>query len=389
MNNLYFTFFALFAFTLPSFADLMIVGNDEKMTWNEEGQLIKRSTDKNDNLMIYDLKSNPTSPKMIAKLNLVNSIFGPPSNITVSSDEKYGFVANSLNWIKKDNEWAWEPSDQLYVLGLSDSPKLLSTITVGKQPSGIDLSSDGSLLLVTNRAENTISVLKVNGPNTKVVQTIDVIDSPAGVSISPDGKTALFIKKSVHKVGVLKINNGKVSYDPLLDVNVGIEPYNVKISPKGNIALVNNIGAAGGNDGNADTVSVIDLTGARPFVCDQVTVGDGPEGLTFNHDGSMAISVLINGSHKAKADPATAWAYNKNGAIAVLKVDGKKVTKTQHIEVGGMPEGAVFSADGSYLYIGNFKSRDISILSVSNGAVKDTGKRIELNSAPGSMGRSK
>ena len=375
--------------SLSSFADLMIVGNDEKMTWDEEGQLIKRSTDKNDNIMIFDLKANPTAPKMIAKLNLVNSIFGPPSNIAVSSDEKYTYVANSLNWIQKDGEWAWEPSNQLYVIGLEGKPALIETVIVGKQPSGIDISPDNKLLLVTNRAENSISVLKLQGKKATVVQTIDVVDSPAGVTISPDGKTALFLKKSVHKVGVLKIDGEKVSYDPLLDINVGIEPYNVKISPKGNIALVNNIGAAGGNDGHADTVTVIDMTGKRPIAIDHVTVGDGPEGLTFNHDGTMAISVLINGSHKAKADPATAWAYNKNGAIAVLKIDGKKVTKTQHIEVGGMPEGAVFNADSSYLYIGNFKSRDLSVLSVSNGTVKDTGKRVQLNSAPGSMGRSR
>jgi len=299
--------FPLLCLSLYSFADLMIVGNDEKMTWNEEGQLIKSSTDKNDNIMIFDLKSNTTAPKMIAKLNLVNSIFGPPSNIAVSSDEKFTYVANSLNWIQKDGEWAWEPSNELYVIGLSGKPALLKTVTVGKQPSGIYISPDNKFLLVTNRAENSISLLELKGKETKVVQTIDVIDSPAGVTISPDGKTALFLKKSVHKVGVLKINNGKVSYDPLKDINVGIEPYNVKISPKGNIALVNNIGAAGGNDGHADTVSVIDMTGSRPIVIDHVTVGDGPEGLTFNHDGTMAISVLINGSHKAKADPATRY----------------------------------------------------------------------------------
>lgn len=383
-------FIALLIILIPfTYADLMIVGNDEKMTWNEEGQLIKRPTDKNDNIMIFDLKSNPTSPKLIGKLNLVNSIFGPPSNIAVSSDEKFAYVANSLNWIQKDGEWGWEPGDLLYIIDLNGKGRLLSTVTVGKQPSGIDITPDNSHLLVTNRAENSISLIKLDGKNSKVVQTIDVIDSPAGISISPDGKTALFIKKEVNKVGIIKMKDGKMSYDPLRDVNVGIEPYNVKISPKGNIALVNNIGATNGNDGNVDTVSVIDLTIDRPYVIDHVTVGDGPEGLTFNHDGTIAISVLINGSHKAKADPATAWAYNKNGAIAVLKIDGKKVTKTQHIEVGGMPEGAVFNKDGSYLYIGNFKSRDISILKVENGEVKDYGQRMNINSAPGSMGRSR
>ena len=202
-------------------------------------------------------------------------------------------------------------------------------------------------------------------------------------------KTALFLKKAVHKIGVLKINGDKVSYDQKMDINVGLEPYNVKISPKGNIALVNNSGQTGGNDGNVDTVSVIDLTAKVPYVCDQVTVGDGPEGLTFNHDGSLAVAVLINGSHKAKANPETAWAYNKNGAIAILKINGKKVTKTQHFEVGGMPEGAVFNEKGTHLYVGNFKSQDISIFEVKEGVVKDTGKLIQLNASPASIGRTK
>jgi DNA-binding beta-propeller fold protein YncE len=370
-------------------ADIMVVGNDEKMTWNEDGQLIKQPTDKNDSVMFFDLASDPVNPKLLGKLQLVNSIFGPPTNITVSADEKFAFVANSANWVQKDGQWAWEPANKLYIIGIEETPKLLETVTVGKQPSGIDLSSQGDLLLVTNRAENTISVLKVNGGKVSLLQTVNVIDSPSGVAISPDGKTALFVKKDVHKVGVLKIDNGQVSYDINMDINVGLEPYNVKISPKGNIALVNNIGLTNGNDGNTDIVSVIDLEAKRPFVCDSVAVGDGPEGLTFNHDGTMAISVLINGSHLAKSSPATAWAYNKNGAISVLKIDGKKITKTQHFIVGGMPEGVVFNKDGSYLYIGNFKSKDISIFKVTNGKIEDTGKTMQIQASPASIGRSK
>ena len=40
----------------------------------------------------------------------------------------------------------------------------------------------------------------------------------------------------------------------------------------------------------------------------------------------------------------SAWFNTKrNGSPAVLRIDGRKVTKVSEVEVGGLPEGAVFS----------------------------------------------
>jgi YVTN family beta-propeller protein len=69
----------------------------------------------------------------------------------------------------------------------------------------------------------------------------------------------------------------------------------------------------------------------------------------------------------------------------VLKIDGKKVTKIGEVEVRGLPEGAVFSPDGKYLYVGNYMDNDISILKVSGTRVTNTGKRVELPGHPASM----
>jgi DNA-binding beta-propeller fold protein YncE len=41
-----------------------------------------------------------------------------------------------------------------------------------------------------------------------------------------------------------------------------------------------------------------------------------------------------------------------------------KVTKINEITVGQLPEGAVFSADGSHIYFGNFLDSDLSVLLV-------------------------
>ena len=61
------------------------------------------------------------------------------------------------------------------------------------------------------------------------------------------------------------------------------------------------------------------------------------------------------------------------------------MTKTNEVEVGGLPEGAVFSDDGRYLYVGNFMTQDVSILRVEGDRLVDTGKRFPAAGHPASM----
>jgi len=112
-----------------------------------------------------------------------------------------------------------------------------------------------------------------------------------------------------------------------------------------------------------------------------VVVGDSPEGFAISPTGKLAVALLLNGNDAAKS----AWFYNRNGKVAVLKIDGKKVTHTHDIEVRGLPEGAVFSDDGQYLYVGNYQDRDISILRVEGDRLVNTGKSLQLPGQPASM----
>lgn len=162
---------------------------------------------------------------------------------------------------------------------------------------------------------------------------------------------------------------------------VGLWPYNIGVTPNGKLALTADQGNAGRSDGHVDTVSVIDLEANPPRVIDHVVVGDAPEGLEISPTGEIAVAMLLNGND----GPHNAWFYHKNGRVAVLKIDGKKVTKVGEVEVGGVPEGAVFSPDGKYLYVGNFNDQDVSILKVDGTKVTDTGKRLQLPGHPASM----
>jgi DNA-binding beta-propeller fold protein YncE len=79
-----------------------------------------------------------------------------------------------------------------------------------------------------------------------------------------------------------------------------------------------------------------------------------------------------------------AYFYNKDGSLSILKIDGKKVTKTQDIEVGGLPEAVAFTPDGKYILAGNFLTEDFSILKVDGTRVTDTGKRFKVPGHPAS-----
>jgi DNA-binding beta-propeller fold protein YncE len=164
-------------------------------------------------------------------------------------------------------------------------------------------------------------------------------------------------------------------------MNVGLWPYNIGVTPNGKLAIVANNGCSGAADGQVDTVSVIDLEADPARVIDHVVVGDGPEGFVISPTGKIAVALLLRGSNSAK----NAWFYNRNGSVVVLKIDGKKVTKVGEVEVRGLPEGAVFSQNGRYLYVGNFLDSDVSILRVDGTKVTDTGKRLQLPGHPASM----
>ncbi len=369
----------LLVFPLAASAQLMIIGNDEKFIWDDAG-VVRFFAPGKDTLSIVDI-SAPESPKIIANLQMENTIAGPPTNLAITPDGQLAIVANSLHQVPDGAGWKGVPDNKLYVIDLTARPPShIATVEVGKQPSGLDINRAGDLALVTNRADNTISVLSIQGKDVKLIDTVPMGDLVAAVAFTPDGKRALAAKFPMHKVALLDVNGKKVTYGKY-DMPVGLWPYNLGVTPNGKLALTADQGNAGRSDGHVDTVSVIDLEANPPRVIDRVVVGDAPEGLEISPTGEIAVVILLNGSD----GPHNAWFYHKNGRAAVLKIDGKKVTKVGEVEVGGAPEGAVFSPDGKYLYVGNFNDQDVSILKVDGTKVTDTGKRLQLPGHPASM----
>jgi DNA-binding beta-propeller fold protein YncE len=362
-----------------SWADpLLIVGNDEKLTWDAQGKGVL-APDGKDSVVILDL-ANPEEPKIIAKLPLKNSVVGPPVNVAIDPTGSIALVADSVDVVKDGDKLKQVPDDKVYVIDLkAKPPKLAATVTVGKQPSGLSFSPSGTLAAVANRAGKSISVLSVKGTDVKVIDTVDMGDIVSHVVFTPDGKHALATKFNAHKVSLLDVNGAKITYTKR-DLPTGQWPYNVAVAPGGKIALTADNGDAGSSDGSVDTVSVVDLALDPPRIVDRVVVGDGPEGLAISPKGDVAAAIILAGSNNPSA-----YFYKKNGHVAVLSIAGDKVTKVGDVEVGGLPEGAAFTPDGKYLLVGNYLDQDLSILKVDGTKITDTGKRFKLPGHPASL----
>jgi len=355
----------------------MIVGLDEKLLWDDDGKPILSAPGK-DQVLIVDV-ADPESPKTVASLPLKNSVVGPPVNVAIDPTGTVALAADSIDVIKEGDALKQVPDNKVYVIDLSaNPPKLAATLTAGKQPSGLSFSPDGKMALVANRGDNSISVLSVNGSDVKITDTVAMPDSVAHVTFTPDGKRALVARFPAHKISVLDVAGDKVTYNKI-DLPTGQWPYNVAVAPGGKIALTSDNGGAGSSDGSVDTTSVIDLEANPPRIIDRVVVGDGPEGLAISPKGDLAVSVILRGSNMKNA-----FFYEKDGSVSVLKIDGKKVTKIKDIEVGGLPEAAMFTPDGKYILVGNYLSQDFSILKVDGTSVTDTGKRFQVPGHPAS-----
>ena len=360
--------------------ELMLIGNDEKQSWDDAGKTVFGAPGK-DQVLVVDIASDRLAPKIVARLPLMNTIQGPPTNLQITPDGKLALIANSMDWVADGQAWKPSPDNKLYVVDLSvDPPKLIDTVQVGKQPSGLSINRTGDLCLIANRTDNSISVLKIAGTTVKLIDTVMIGEQVSHVAIAPDGKRAFATKFPGHKLALLDINGDKVTYNKQ-DLPVGLWPYNVDVTPDGRLALTVDNGASGSADGNIDTISVIDIEATPPRVIDKVLVDDGPEGLAISPTGKWAVALLLRGSNSDKK----AFFYHRNGTVVLMKIDGKKVTRVHEIEVRGLPEGVVWSDDGQYLYVGNFIDSDVSILKIEGERLVDTGKRLELGGHPASM----
>jgi DNA-binding beta-propeller fold protein YncE len=361
---------AIAAATLPLFsinaaAQLAVSSNDGKVVLvNGVSTVREKPTD--DTVTIINLGASP--PKIIAELKAPSSVVGPPQNVAIAADESFALVASNMKLDPADPK-KQIPDNRLSLIDLkANPPAVIATLEAGQGATGIAINPAGTLTLVANRNEGTVSIFTISGNKLTPAGKVDFGDPKAGpsaIAFTPDGKTALVTRDGDHRISVLSIDGNNVT-DTKRVMTGGFRPYAVQVSPKGDVAVVGNQGA---NAGDIMPVNVIDMKGKAPRIVATVDVGQYVEGLAFSNDGNYLAVIAQNGSSVAPSHPF----YNARGLLAVFSVNGVTLMKLAEVEIGAWPQGVVWSADGKTLLAQSMVDNALAVVSFDGKTLKVTG----------------
>jgi DNA-binding beta-propeller fold protein YncE len=365
---------AAVALAFPAAADIAISANDNKL-YNDNGTTKTVANPAPDYISIIDLASSP--PRVIAEVRAPASVTGPPFSVAVSRDESFALVTAAQK-IDPADPTKIVPDNKVSVIDLkANPPAVIATLEAGALAAGVSINHAGTLALVANRGEGTVSIFTINGKTLTPAGKIKLGDEKSGpshVAFTPDDKRVLVTRDGDNTLSILNIDGAKVE-NANRDFGAGLRPYGVVMTPDGRKAVVANVGRT---TGDADTVSLIDMAANPPRVIDHATVGTGPEGIALSADGKVVAVVTHNGSNRAKNSPF----YNANGKLVLLRVDGDRLVRFAEAPIGGWSQGAAFSRDGRTILVQNMIEHDIQVFRLDGDRLSDTGQRIKINGGP-------
>jgi DNA-binding beta-propeller fold protein YncE len=185
-----------------------------------------------------------------------------------------------------------------------------------------------------------------------------------------------------HKIVVLSVEGSKVEATKRV-IAAGLRPYGLDIAPKGEVAVVANIGMDGGD---ADTISVIDLKLGPPRVVSTYTVGQTPEGIKISPDGKYVAVTVMNGSNK----PADSPFFNANGVLQVWSRNGTQLLKAGELPIGRWCQGVAWASNSRTLLVQCMAEEEILVVRYSGltgrslqkvGAIKTKGGPAGIRTA--------
>ena len=186
--------------------------------------------------------------------------------------------------------------------------KKVREIIGGPETEGIEFSKDGKQLVITNEADNTITVHSLKtGKLLKTIKTHEYGDRPRGVKVSPDGTTYVVTLEYGNKFMVMDKN-----FKVLRTVDTGVTPYGIAYDRKGERIFV-----------AANKAKTLEVYDAKTYAkMKDITTGNRCWHFSFTPDDKEILLAC------GKSD-------------AVLVIDVEKLEVTQQIEDKKMPWGLV------------------------------------------------
>ncbi|HTB62979.1 MAG TPA: hypothetical protein VK737_05260 [Opitutales bacterium] len=360
-----------FSIALTAHAQLAVSTNDAHAELVNGVNTVPKNPP-SDTLAVIDLSVAP--PKLRAEINVPGSVIGPPFSVAVTPDESLALVTACMKVDPADPTKTTE-DNRLFVVDLqSATPRIIATLPTGKGPAGIGINRQGTLAIIANRGDGTLSIFAIHGVNVSAQGnfTIGNATSALGtVAITPDGKRALVTRDGDNLVTLLNIDGNQVTLAGR-DVRTGFRPYGADITRDGHYAVVANVGYG---NGDLDTIALLDLRADPVRTVDIMPTPQTPEGIKLSPDGTICAIVVHDGSNKAKDSPF----YHDHGQLLLYKITDGKFAPLAHAPIGHWSQGIAFSDDGKTIIVGNMVEKNIQIFSWDGQTLHDTGGTIPLH----------
>jgi hypothetical protein len=354
-------------------AEIAVSANDGKAVL-EDGVTKTVQNPPPDTVSIIDLSASP--PKEIAEVQAPASVVGPPFSVAVAPDESFALVTGATK-VDPNDATKTVPDDKLSVIDLKASPpKVSATLQAGLGAAGVSINRAGTLALVANRNEGTVSVFTIaNGTLTPAgkVKLGDEKSGPSAVVFTKDGASALVTRDGDSRISVLSVEGSKVEATKR-DIFAGLRPYSIDMAANGEFAVVGNVGMGAGD---ADTISVIDLQAKPTRVVGTATVGQTPEGLKISPDSQYVAVTVMNGSNKPKSSPF----FNDKGLLRVYRIGGAEVSKVAETAIGHWCQGAAWSKDSKTLLVQCMVEKEITAFRFNGNSLERIAS-IKMNGGP-------
>jgi YVTN family beta-propeller protein len=199
--------------------------------------------------------------------------------------------------------------------------------------AGLAISPSGTLLYAISCDHRTYyqyppgRLTIVDVASGTVLDAIAVGVCPGSVTVSPDGTCLSITHYDTHSVSMVNLATGDVTAVGLRDA-----PLGMVFTPDSTHGYVT----------NEHSLTVIDTTTTDAY---DLVAGDLPRGLQLSPDGKHAYSTNFG-----------------DGTISVIDTITKSITAT--LDVLSHPEAVAVSADGERVYVGDYWSRAVAVISV-------------------------
>jgi DNA-binding beta-propeller fold protein YncE len=361
------------ALPIAAMADVIVSSNDGHSVMDAQKTIVAPNPAGPDTITVIDVKSYP--PKITATFQAPGSVVGPPGAIWLSKDESWGIVTSATKADSAAKSGGISPDDRVAVFDLTaNPPKVTQNLTAGLGATQVRVSPNGTLALVANRAEGTVSVFTVKDKQLTAVGKVDTGNPkslPSAV-VFVDDKNALLTRGGDNMVNILHIDGSNVTLDPR-PITTGLAPYTMDINAAHTLAAVSNMGRG---DGDEDSVSLIDLKSKPYRVVGTFGVLSGPEPMKFSPDGRFLAIGSENGSTKLPDNPF----HSDHGLLGLYAVEGQTLRKITQAPTGAWIEAIAFARDGKTVLIQGMQDRKIEVFRW-DGKTLTRGKSLAVDGA--------